>query len=535
MNEPTVPTETEQIRDRLGALAEVLGEDRVLTADPDLWAYNNDCSPRGIILARAGRLDEHRPAAVVQPADEEQVREVVEWARRTGVPLVPYGAGSGVCRGAVPDERSVVVDLKRLDEVIEVDEEAAVARVQPGVIGYEFERELNRRGWTMGHYPSSLYCSSVGGYAAARSAGQLSSEYGKFEDMILSLRAVTGRGEVVETAPTGWHSSDAPGRGPNPTQLMVGSEGTLGLITELTVELDEAPERRRYRGFEFGDLSTGLEAIRRLMQSGVTPTVVRLYDPPDTLVKGGDDSEAGLMDRLRALADDHLPADLTDELREGARQARNAVARQVIGRPQLVNRVIDALGEASLLVVGFEGDDPRVEQRAEWAFDQLARRGVDLGPGPGEHWRKHRFDVSYKQSPVFDTGAFVDTMEVSTTWDRLEDLYRAVRRALTPHVLVLAHFSHVYPEGSSIYFTFVGYAENDEATLELYRRVWREGLDAVAEAGGSITHHHGVGDLKSAWLEEDHSGGTELFDALKESLDPDGIMNPGKLYEGRDP
>src|SRR5690554_5434457 len=187
-------------------LESIVGAGWVRTSLPDRLAYDNDCWPRGIILTRGRRIGVHRPSAVVQPANENEVVELVRFARRTGTPIIPFGAGSGVCGGTVAlDEHAIVVDLKRMDAMLEIDAERLLMRAQPGLIGMNMERELNYQGLTLGHFPSSLYCSSVGGYLAARSAGQYSSLYGKIEDMVVSMRVVTGHPEVIDTAASARH------------------------------------------------------------------------------------------------------------------------------------------------------------------------------------------------------------------------------------------------------------------------------------------------------------------------------------------
>ena len=501
--------------DRRSDLASIVGDARVLTDRADLLAYNADCSPKGIILARARRLEAGQPAAVVQPEDIDELRGLVEWATRTGTALVAYGDGSGVCRGAVGDADSVVVDLKRFDDILELDEDCRSVRVQAGMNGYLFEREMQRRGWTAGHFPSSIYCSSVGGWVAARGAGQLSSRYGKIEDIVESVRVVTGRGDVIDTA-------ESPP--PDPTPWFVGSEGTLGFITDVTLQVEPKPTDRHYRGFQFDDLSDGLEAIRRLMQSGLRPAVVRLYDPFDTLIKKAPSGD-GASTLRRA-----LPAALRTALEARVDEWGRAAFNELIQRAGWVNGAVDAFSSECRLIVGYEGHTETIQKEAEAGFDLLRRYGVDLGVEPGDEWREHRYAVSYKQSPVFDAGAFVDTMEVATSWSNLESLYHRVRDALAPHVLVMAHFSHVYTAGSSIYCTLVGSADTAEEALELHETAWRRGLDAVDGAGGSIAHHHGVGSIKTPWTGRDHRGGESGFRGLKEAFDPDGILNPGKVY-----
>lgn len=521
-------------------LESIVGPGRVRTSFPDRLAYQNDCWPRGIILSRGRRLHHHLASAIVQPQEEAQVVDVVQWARENNVPIVPYGAGSGVCGGAIGDEESIIVDLKGLNQLIELDEENATVRAGPGIIGMDLERYLNHAGWTMGHYPSSLYCSSLGGYLATRSAGQYSSRYGKIEDMVLSMRVVTGGGEVFDTAadrrPGDATVGQHPGRDLN--EIFVGNEGTLGLITEGLMRIEPQPTRRRYRGFQFSRLDMAIEAIREVMQLGLRPTVVRLYDEVDSLIASSEKKgEAGsqpkapsLARKLTSRARKWLPGAFERPLEQTVDHATRVLLGRAIGQPLLLNRLADVLPGHALLVVGFEGTTDLVDDDADYAFDIFGRHGHDLGTGPGEHWLENRFSVSYKQSPMFDTGAFVDTMEVSTTWDRLGDLYDQVRRALRPHVFVMAHFSHVYAEGSSIYFTFAGFAPTVDATIEKYEATWQAGLDAVANAGASVAHHHGVGQSKAPWTHHDHAGGPQLFERLKDRYDPDRILNPGKVY-----
>lgn len=523
-------------------LAEIVGSDRVLTSFPDRVAYNADCWPRGIILTRGRELGRHLPGAVIQPKNEHEVLAVVQWARRTSTPIVPFGAGSGVCGGTLADGDGVVVDMKRLNKIVDTRETDMTARIQSGAIGQLLETELNRRELTLGHYPSSIYCSSLGGWIAGRGAGQYSSRYGKIEDMIASMRVILGSGEVVETGPDPLAPKPrylVPDVGADLTQLFVGSEGTLGLITEATLRIDRLPRQRIYRGFQFHDVATALEAIREMMQQGIRPSVVRLYDAFDSLLakrgSGKSDQPSSLRARaltskLSSMAMDVLPAGIFSEVQGRMNDVTRGILKRVLGQPMTLNAVIDILPSDCLMIVGFEGSTDLVEDEAYCGFDILERYGVDLGSEPGEHWYQHRMDVSYKQSPMYDAGAFVDTMEVSTTWSNLNRLYDSVRRALAPHVLVMAHFSHVYPEGSSIYFTFAGFGDGLEETMERYKATWKTGLDAVARAGGSIAHHHGVGVSKAPWTHHDHPGGRGMFDALKSTFDPDGILNPGKVY-----
>lgn len=551
---PTPEAEA-QLHARLGG---VVGSAHVLTSTPDALAYSRDCWPEGIILTRGGKILRHRASCVVLPADEGEVAEVIATCREAGVPVVPYGAGSGVCGGTVPSHGGVIVDVKRLRRIEWIDEAAGLVRVGTGIIGMDLETELLRRGLTLGHYPSSLYCSTLGGYLAGRSAGQQSSKFGKIEDMVQTLRVVTGTGEILDTAP-GPGADRWPG-GLDTTQLVVGSEGTLGIITSAVLRLTAKAERRLYRGFRCSTIEDGLEAQRKIMQAGLRPCVIRLYDEFDTLIAGQGSAELHKMPKLpggagferRADGDGALPDPLMAGLLAAARKALPAdtswmgdvlpdigvrlkrAARGLLGRaigqPMLLNQLTDALPGGSLLIVGFEGDEEHVEREALAAFAIVREHGFDLGPRPGFHWLKNRFNISYKQSPMFDAGAFVDTMEVATTWGKIADLYHAVKTAVAPHVFIMAHFSHAYPEGASIYFTFAGFGRDLDESLANYRGAWSAAQDAVVASGATISHHHGVGESKASRTHLDHRGGRPLFDAIKVFFDPGGIMNPGKVW-----
>jgi alkyldihydroxyacetonephosphate synthase len=519
-----------------GDLRDIVGARWVSSRQTDRLAYNNDCWPRGIILTRGHRVDQYLPTAIVQPGNEKEIVAIIAWARKTGTPIVPFGAGSGVCGGATADGGSVVVDLKRFRNILDVRDADMTARAESGVLGIHLERELNRRGFTLGHFPSSLYCSSLGGYLAARSAGQNSSLFGKMEDMVISARVITGSGEILDTAPDPY----SPGGSHNAadhdlTQVFVGSEGTLGLITRASLRIHPLPTHRHFRGFRLSDVPSALEAIRTVMQTGLRPSVVRLYDAFDSLISkrkaGRSSDKVGLTGKLVEFARQVLPSEVSDQFDQRIHTVSKALLKRVLAEPLSLNTMVEALPSECMMVIGFEGWDPKlVEAEAEAAFDLIGRYGIDLGRGPGEHWISHRFDVSYKQSALYHAGVFVDTMEVSTTWSNLARLYEDVRRAMSPHVFVMAHFSHVYPEGSSIYFTFAGFGRDVDDTLARYEATWKAGLDAASKAGGNVAHHHGVGRSKAFWTSSDHPGGKALFNVAKKAFDPDRILNPGKVY-----
>lgn len=477
------------------------------------------------------------PSCVVWPESPDEVARVLALAQSNGVPVIPYGAGSGVSGGARPSEGGIVLDLKRMRAIRSLDEKNLRAEVEAGIIGERLERLLNDRGYTLGHFPSSIVCSTLGGWLAARSAGQTSTLYGKIEDMTLGLEVATpNKVRRAESAPR-------PGTGPDFNALIIGSEGTLAAITAAELRIRPLPASREMRGLRFPDVRAGLEAIRKILRANIRPAVVRLYDALDTLMGRGKgkeddlDESTGSFEAIGKSAQS-LVEDLSKKLgptklRERfTRSLVKSTVRAVLGSPLIVNRAIEVLPEECLLILGFEGQPALVAAEAQAAYAiAFAEGAIDLGPGPGEHWLKNRHNVSFKQSKMYASGAFVDTMEVAATWDRLLPMYKAVRKAIGKEALVMAHFSHAYGEGCSIYFTFAAAgSEQVEQAIARYDRIWKTALIAVHETGGTISHHHGVGELKAHGMAREHGpGGMRILSALKASLDPYGVMNPGKL------
>jgi alkyldihydroxyacetonephosphate synthase len=498
---------------------------RVSTTPPDRVAYARDLWPRGLIAAGGGNPAPHPPDAIVWPTTTDEVVAIVRAAARAGTPIVPFGAGSGVCGGTLPVRGGLVVDLKRMRALVDVDALAGAATVEAGILGEHLEHELERRGFTLGHFPSSIMCSTFGGWLAARSAGQLSTRYGKIEDLVQRLTFVDGRGEV--------HTVDAGGT-PDLVQLIVGSEGTLGIITRATVTVRPLPELRRYRGWAFPRVAAGCEAIRRLLQRGLKPACVRLYDELDSFLHRGEkDHGAGAEPGPEAALEQYLSM-LTPHGSGVIADWKRRAIKAALTRPDWVNKVAASVlpyaQNGCLLIVGFEGDRALCDAEASAAAVELERAGGrDLGDGPGERWLRHRYAVSFRMSKVFDAGAFVDTMEVATSWDKLLDLYRAVREAVSPLAFIMAHFSHAYVDGCSIYFTFAARGASPAEALRKYDEIWRAGLGATAKVGATLSHHHGIGLSKAPFMPEEHGAAMAIYHALKDVLDPSGIMNPGKM------
>ncbi|NMB74235.1 MAG: FAD-binding oxidoreductase [Myxococcales bacterium] len=505
--------DTEELRRRLSA---VVGPEFVSASDADRYAAR-DMWPRALLRRRAGRF-EGLPDLVAWPADGAQAAAVVRIATQAGWPVVPFGAGSGVCGGALPERGGLVLDLKRLDRILELDSRDHLLQVECGAVGENLERELNRRGYTLGHFPSSIYCSTVGGWIAARSAGQCSSRYGKIEDMVRAVEYLDAAGERRSTAPL------EPGLdGFSLLPLLVGSEGALCVLLSASLVVRPLPPARAFAAFRFADLAAGVTAMRSCLRAGLRPAVLRLYDEFDTLIaKTGPEADGEASSWLR---------DLLGRAAKPLGRLGEASLSVLLGRPALLNRMTTLLPGGCLLVAVCEGSQGETRETAR-ALNAacVTAGGEELGEGPARHWWKNRYAVSYKQSPLFAAGAFVDTMEVATTWERVLPLYRAVRERLWRRCFVMAHFSHAYREGCSIYFTLAAAAGSDERAIEAYDRMWREAQEAVLAASATVSHHHGIGRLKAPFLARQLGTGGALHRALKRAFDPDGRMNPGTLF-----
>lgn len=454
----------------LDALQTLFGE-RMSARESDRLLYHRDLSPVYQLAVRDGVVA-GRPEAVVWPETVQDVAALLRLANEHGLPVVPFGAGSGVVGGAVAARGGVVCDLKRMRRLVHVDERSGLVTAEAGILGEDLERALNARGFTLGHFPASIYASTLGGWLATRAAGQMSTKYGKIEDMIVSLEAVLPSGRIL-------HTKTAPrsATGPDLDQLLVGSEGTLAVITRATLRMHRLPEARLFASAAFERVDDGLEAVRKLLRAGVRPAVVRLYDEVDA-----------------------------------------AVALKPLG--------LEAGG--NLLILGFEGRRRLVEAEARAAAPLLAA-GRGLGAKPGEWWYAHRFQTAYRQSVVLaDSRMVVDSLAAGATWTNVRAVYEGVKAALDGFATAHAHFSHAYPEGISVDFSLLGDAGARPPT-EYHAEILRRALDAVVAAGGGISHHHGVGLVKAPWLGRELGGLAGVFARLKRELDPNNILNPGKM------
>ncbi len=386
-------------------------------------------------------------------------------------------------------EAAISLDLGELDGLLSVDPVSRTARVGAGMRLPELDHALAPHGLRLGHVPQSYEWATVGGCAATRSAGQASTGFGRFDELVAAVRMACPAGELA--------TLDAPASaaGPDLRALVLGSEGTLGAITELTLRVRPLPPERRYEAWLFRSFEAGCAALRTLAQNEVAPDVVRLSDEDETRT-------------TFALAGGHA----------------------------LSRRGLDALGyrPGCLLVTGWEGGAEEISARRSAATVRLRGQALRLGRGPGEAWHASRFAGPHLRDALLDRGVLVETLETATTWSRLDGLHRAVREALTGALAatppsVGCHVSHLYPDGASLYFTVFARQDPDDPAAQ-WRAAKRAAGDAIAAAGATITHHHAVGRDHAPWLEAEHGLlGVELLRALKDRCDPAGVMNPGVL------
>ncbi|WP_257577935.1 FAD-binding oxidoreductase [Streptomyces sp. JJ38] len=469
------------------ALESVLGAEHVRTDDGARVLHTGGKSTPDLLRRRAGDV-EAAPDAVLLPADHAEVEAVLRACAEHAVAVVPFGGGTSVVGGVEPLRGRfgalVALDLRRLDRLVDVDDVARTATLQAGLRTPRAEELLAAHGLTLGHQPQSYEYATIGGYAATRSSGQSSAGYGRFEAMVLSLRVATPSG----TLDLGRSPGSA--AGPDLRQLLLGSEGTLGVITEVTLRVRPRPAEQLDEAWSFPDFATGTAALRAVAQSGVRPTLVRLSDETETFVNSALSGEEAVPGCLAVIA------------HEGE-------AGQVAALRELTAATLRAAG------------------------------GTELGTEPVAHWRHSRYSGPYLRDALLGAGVLAETLETATTWSNLPKLRQAVTEALTGTLttdgkppVVNCHISHVYPEGASLYFTVVAAAGDDP--LARWLRAKRSAGDAIAACGATISHHHAVGADHLPWMEAEIGGlGLEVLRAVKGVLDPTGILNPGKLIPER--
>jgi alkyldihydroxyacetonephosphate synthase len=479
---PRVPVDG-ALLDRLRSACAQVSVDDVDRAEAgrDWWPLAIRWATRGTVPAR--------PAVVARPTDTGQVAAVLAACHAARVPVTAMAGRSGVCGSSIPVFGGVALDLCGLNGILDIDTTSLLAEVAPGTFGPDLEAGLRTDGVTLGHWPQSMDLSTVGGWLACRGAGQYSTRYGKIEDMVVGLEVALADGRVIRTGGTGPRAAT----GPDLTQLFVGSEGVLGVITGCLLRLHPLATAEGRRAYGFATFAEGLEACRLILRRGATPAVLRLYDHAES---------ARNFD-----VPDHCVLIVLDEADPG-------------------------LLDATLAVVEAES---------------ASGRATPLDEGLVERWMGHRNDVS-ALAPLYRAGIVVDTIEISAKWAALPSLYEqclGALQAMEGTLVASAHQSHAYGDGACLYFTFAGRMAGDadpdaddsaanEAACDAwaeryYESAWQVVMDAVMAHGGAISHHHGIGINRSRFMAPALGASLDVLAAVKDALDPRGILNPGKL------
>jgi len=454
------------------------------------------------------RIFPQAPDAVLFPGNEKELEKIVAWAAENEIALVPWGGGTSVVGGveATVSENQkglVALDLKRMNRVIKIDRESMLADCEAGIRGPKLEQELQKSGLTLSHYPESFEYSSLGGWVATRSAGQQSTKYGKIEEMVESIRLIT---------PTGWIETPhvpAAANGPDLDQLMIGSEGILGVISRVRIRLKSIPEQRFYTALLFRSFQDGGAVVRKILQSGILPATIRLSDAEET-------------DFIFSLVEEK-----TNRLANGF---------QKIGLKYLEKRGFFPQ-KRSFMILGLEGTAASI--KADWQqIRKIARpyKPFNLGKSAARQWYDHRFENPYLRDILMNYDILVDTLETATEWENFWNLYEAGRKAILDSFeklgikgVVTVHLSHVYPAGTSLYFIILATPHVGEELNEWWE-IKRMASDAIVSNGGTISHHHGIGLDHRPWLTRElGASGVGIMRNFKNALDPKGIMNPGKL------
>ena len=456
----------------LEQLKSQIGSQCVSTSPDDVARHSYDAWPVAAKWKSQGKTP-MRPDAVVRPQRRKDVSKVLKWASEKGVPVTPWGAGSAVTGAPLSAQGGLSLDLSQLIATIEINNTNHTVRVEAGKRGDTLEHELNAKGFTLNHSPQSLGRSTVGGWLATRSSGQFSSRWGSIEDLCQSFTIALPNGDLVP-----FPSVPRASAGPDLRHLFLGSEGVLGVILDVTLRIFEIPETRVYETLRFDKLEHGLDTLRRIMQSGLRPFLLRLYD--------------------------------SDE-------APHAVKDATMTQP--------------LLFIGCEGFKAIADAELKVCQQLGAKVQAErCGGGAVEAWMERRFDFSAVEEILNTPGGFAETIEIASGWDRIHLVYRDMKQALSPLAdEVFGHFSHAYTHGTSLYLILLGSCADDDAAEKRLLKIWDIAMRRCLACGAAISHHHGVGYARRKFIQPYWGQAFEILKEIKRAVDPNGIMNPGKF------
>lgn len=453
-------------------LREAFGIATVLNDEETLLAHSYDAWP---LCAKWKNTDKcpYSPDVVIKADSAAQISAILKWANEHKVPVTPWGGGSSVTGQPLPTEGGIVLDLTAMDKLLALNEYSLTVKVQAGMFGDRLERELNTRGYTLNHSPQSLDRSTVGGWVSTRAMGQLSSRYGGIEDLTVTFTVVLPTGEIVEllNTPRG-------ALGPDLRHVFMGAEGCMGLITDVTLRVFPLPQARILEAVTFASVADGVTAMRLIMRAGLRPALVRFYD--------------------------------RDEAKHAMR---------------------DISFDSCVMFLGFEAIETVAQAEYTAAMNICTGcGGRRIGPEAVEAWRQRRYDFSTVEDLLAKPGGLAETIEVAHFWHGIMDTYTALKKALTPYAAeVLGHFSHVYDQGTSLYIILLGQDESDEVAESKLLEIWDVAMRTCLQHGACIAHHHGSGLARVPYVRPALGTGLQVLGKMKAALDPNGIMNPGKL------
>ena len=458
-------------------LEDAVGRDNVSTSAAERETYSVDYFWVGRMWQDKG-ADGPMPDIIVRPGSSEEVSKVLKIANYYKIPVHTWGGGSGSQGGALPMAGGILLDMKRMNHLISLDENAHSITAEAGMIFQQLEWYANEKGYSCMHIPSCLTCGTIGGALGHRGIGIFSSKYGKIDDMCMSMEVVLPNGDIINTLPVPKHAA-----GPDLNQIFIGSEGTLGIITKATFRLYEQPKCRKHRAFLFPTMTAGLEAGRDIMQK-VQPSIMRLFDEAETV--------------------------------------------------SIIKKIIGVEEKGNFMNLTLEGIERIVDIEMEIVLDICAKHGGrDLGSDYGEKWFENRITFFYPDN-IMDIPQMFGTMDTVADFSHIEKIYWAMKNAIEsnfPGVKFIAHCSHWYGWGTMIYDRFImdNPPEDKEEALRLHNQIWNCGVRAAMENGGVINDHHGIGLKLSRLMKEQYGPAFQVMEGLKKSLDPNGIMNPYKL------
>ena len=494
-------------RDLVASLQAVVGSDNVQETILDRVVHSYGKGLRDLVRIRRGDWG-RLPDLVVYPGSEEEIAGIVKVALTHNVVVIPFGGGtniSGSLEAPRMETRPVIsVDMGRISSVIEIDEVSRIARVQAGALGPDIERHLNERGWTLGHFPDSFKHSTLGGWIATRSSGMQSDKYGDIADLTRAVRVVMPTGVLATRA------VPAASTGPSVKEMILGSEGRLGIITEATVHVHRIPKRRQIYGYLFPDWSRSLRAMTEIAESDAAPSVTRVSDSYETRFSFATRKHETFTSRMKT-------------------RASKFYLEQI--------KRFDT-SQMCLSFIGYEGGEEHVNIQKNLVDEIVARHGgICAGTGPGKLYDQKKFDTPYIRDFLLDRGALADVSETAAPWAQLENLYNGVmaraRKAFGEVGVmgyIMCHLAHSYHSGACLYFTFAFRPSDAERSLEQYDIVKRAIQQGFIDLGGTLSHHHAVGVEHSSWLSQDISpAGVTMIRSLLDGVDPQHNFNPGKI------